>query len=52
MMKAATKLGLNPLDRPRVEVPEGADENSSDPFENFLAENDDPELDYIFKPSN
>jgi P27 family predicted phage terminase small subunit len=51
MMKAAVKLGLNPLDRPRVETPED-DETGPDPFERFLAQgNDDPELDYIFKPS-
>jgi P27 family predicted phage terminase small subunit len=52
MMKAATKLGLNPLDRPRVEVSKEADENGRDPFDDFLSQNDDPELDYIFKPSN
>ena len=36
MMKTAVKLGLNPLDRSRVEVPDGDDENAPDPFEKFL----------------
>jgi P27 family predicted phage terminase small subunit len=51
-MRAAVKFGLNPLDRPRVESPEADDENGPDPFDRFLEQNDDPELDYIFKPSN
>ena len=52
MMRAAVKFGLNPLDRPRVEAPEAAEEGP-DPFQRFLDEgNDDPELDYIFKPAS
>jgi len=42
MMKTAVKLGLNPLDRSRVEVPE-ADDEGPDPFEQFLDQADDPE---------
>ena len=53
MMKAAVKFGLNPLDRPRVEAPDADDDTGDDPFQRFLDEgNNDPELDYIFKPSN
>lgn len=41
-MWAAVKFGLNPLDRPRVEAPEDAeDENGNDPFDHCLAQNDD-----------
>jgi len=39
MMRAATKFGLSPLDRPRIEVPLNADEtsgNSKDPFNTNL----------------
>src|ERR1039457_7031241 len=52
MMRAAVKFGLNPLDRPRVEAPDAEEDNGKDPFDDFLSQNDDPELDYIFKPSN
>jgi P27 family predicted phage terminase small subunit len=53
MMRAAVKFGLNPLDRPRVEAPEAEDDDGRDPFDKFLDDDDDdPELDYIFKPSN
>lgn len=53
LVKIGTKLGLNPLDRSRVEVPE-ADDEGPDPFERFLEQgNDDPELDYLgFKSSS
>ena len=51
MMKTAVKLGLNPLDRSRVEVPEADDETGPDPFERFLDQgNDDPDLDYLELP--
>jgi P27 family predicted phage terminase small subunit len=51
MMKAAVKLGLNPLDRPRIEVTEDADDDSRDPFEKFLDnDDDDPELAYLELP--
>lgn len=52
MMRAAVKFGLNPLDRPRVEVPEAEEENSNgDPFDfDFsTSENDDPELAYLYE---
>jgi len=49
LVKVGTKLGLNPLDRNRIEVPEAEDENGRDPFDDFLDEND-PELDYLELP--
>jgi len=53
LARVGTKFGLNPLDRPRVEAPEADDETGPDPFQRFLDEgNDDPELDYIFKPAS
>lgn len=54
MMKTAVKFGINPLDRPRVEVPEADDDNDGrDPFDRFLDGDDDPELDYLgFKQSS
>jgi P27 family predicted phage terminase small subunit len=54
LIKIGTKLGLNPLDRGRIETPEAEnDETGPDPFDDFLSRTeDDPELDYIFNPSN
>lgn len=48
MMKAAVKLGLNPLDRSRIETPE-AEDDERDPFDKFLDGDDDPELAYLNK---
>ena len=47
MMKTAVKLGLNPLDRSRIETPE-AEDDGRDPFDRFLdGDDDDPELAYL-----
>jgi P27 family predicted phage terminase small subunit len=49
LVKIGTKLGLNPLDRSRIEASE-ADDDGKDPFEKFLDnDEDDPELDYLYK---
>ncbi len=45
LVKVGTKLGLNPLDRSRVEVPEADDETGRDPFEEFLAQGENDEFD-------
>jgi P27 family predicted phage terminase small subunit len=49
MMKTAVKLGLNPLDRSRIETPEAEDDDGRDPFDKFLDGDDDPELAYLNK---
>lgn len=43
MMRAAVKFGLNPLDRPRVEAAPETDE--IDPFEDFLRQGENDDLD-------
>jgi P27 family predicted phage terminase small subunit len=51
-VKIGTKLGLNPLDRSRIETPE-AEDDGRDPFEKFLdGDDDDPELAYLELPRN
>ena len=47
LVKIGAKLGLSPLDRDRIPVPEDDDEDSRDPFERFLDNDDDPELAYL-----
>jgi P27 family predicted phage terminase small subunit len=49
LIKIGTKLGLNPLDRSRIETPEEDDER--DPLQKFIDGDDDPELGYIFRQS-
>ena len=44
LVKIGAKLGLSPLDRDRISVPE-AEDDGRDPFERFLDNDDDPELD-------
>jgi len=53
LVKIGAKLGLSPLDRDRIPVPENDETGPDDPFQRFLDQgNDDPELDYIFKPQS
>ncbi len=50
LVKIGTKLGLNPLDRSRIETPEADDDDGRDPFDKFLdGDDDDPELAYLNK---
>jgi phage terminase small subunit len=48
LVKVGTKLGLSPLDRGRIEVPD-AEDDERDPFDRFLDGDDDPELEYLNK---